>query len=129
MDVTIPKRLKTTKAPSDLPTPWLKRGRTKWLVLETWPVIIDGVRREVPKGFVFDGSSIPRLLWWLFPPTYAPAWEASCYHDFCYAVAYREVSKQHADSAFRKIMLLHGSREWVANAFYSAVKTFGRGGW
>ena len=28
-------------------------------------------------GYVFDGASVPQLFWFLFPPSYTEAWEAT----------------------------------------------------
>jgi len=129
MQIQIPHRLLTTRAPSDAPSPWLDSGRPRWMVASPWVVIADGKRFEIPAGFIFDGSSIPRLLWWLFPPGYTPAWEAACFHDWCYAFAYRDVSKAFADDALRDIMTKQGAAPWVARLFHVAVSKFGRGGW
>ena len=128
MQVEIPHRLLTTRAPSDAPAPWARQS-TRWMVAADWVVIADGKRFEIPDGFIFDGSSVPRLLWWLWPPGYAPAWEAACFHDWCYAFGYRRVSKRFADDAFRSVMLRQGARPWIATVFHAAVSTFGRGGW
>lgn len=129
MRVRIPKPLRTQKAPSDIPAPWLSRGRTRWMVCEDWSVWIDGVEYTVPAGYIFDGSSIPRIVWWLFPPSYAPAWEASCLHDYCYSHLWRRVTKTFADAAFHSIMLANGAQPWIANLFHAAVSRFGKGGW
>ena len=128
MRIEIPRRLLTMRAPSDAPAPWARKS-TRWMVSADWVVIADGKRFEIPAGFIFDGSSIPRLLWQFFPPSYAPAWEAACYHDWCYAFAYRQVSKRFADDAFRDIMLRQGASPWIARIFHAAVRIGGRGGW
>lgn len=129
MQVWIPRPLKTARAPSEIPTPWLSGRATRWIVLEDWLVCIDGVQYCVPAGYIFNGSSIPWWLWWLFPPSYAPAWEASCLHDWFYSHFHHRVSKTFADAAFRAVMIFHGARPWVADAFHFAVSRFGRGGW
>lgn len=129
MEIEIPRRLKTVQAPRDVPTPWLTGRATRWMVAEDWWVCIDGTWLCVPAGYIFNGSSIPWWLWWLFPPTYGPAWEASCLHDYFYSHLYGRVSKVFADAAFRSVMLYRGARKWVANIFHSAVSRFGRGGW
>ncbi len=129
MRVEIPHRLLTVRAPRDTPTPWLTGRATRWMVAALWPLYINGKREEVPAGYVFNGSSIPWPLWWLFPPSYAPAWEAACWHDHCYSHLYHRISKREADAAFRQIMLDQGAAPWVANVFHAAVSRFGRGGW
>lgn len=129
MKIEIPDRLLTYKAPKHLKTPWLTGRGTRWVVARNWWVCIDGTWFCVPEGYVFNGSSIPWWLWWLFPPTYDPAWEASCLHDWFYSHLWEEVSKAFADQSFRAIMLFHGSHPWVADRFYWAVCRFGKGGW
>lgn len=128
MQMLIPHRLLTTRPPTDAPAPWAKRT-TRWMVASDWVVIADGKRFEIPAGFIYDGSSIPRFLWWLFPPGYASAWEAACFHDWCYAFDHKRISKADADEAFRDIMLKQGAKPWIAKMFHVAVSCFGRGGW
>lgn len=31
-------------------------------------VLSDGFKLKIPKGNIFDGASIPKILWWLFKP-------------------------------------------------------------
>ena len=37
----------------------------------------------IPEGFTFDGSSVPRFLWWLFP-SYGDFFFAALLHDYLY---------------------------------------------
>lgn len=129
MEIFIPERLRTERAPKGIPTPWLKRGVPKRMVSDDWWVRIDGRWFCVPAGYIFDGSSIPRPLWWLFPPSYSPAWEASAFHDLCYSHLYQQVSKRFADDAFKAIMLYEGTDPLIAWGFHKAVTWFGKGGW
>ena len=43
---------------------------------------------KVPKGFVFNGSSSPRFLWWLFPP-YGDFFFAAIIHDYLYHIRFK----------------------------------------
>lgn len=129
MQIRIPRPLRTEKAPKGVKTPWLSGRGPRRMVSEAWWVQVDGKWYCVPAGYIFNGSSIPWFLWWLFPPGYDPAWEASCFHDFCYSHLWRKVSKTFADAAFRAIMLKDGAAPWIANIFHEAVSRFGRGGW
>jgi hypothetical protein len=51
---------------------WMTASR-KWKIAESWKIDLDikGRRQTVfiPAGFVFDGASIPRLLWPVLSPT------------------------------------------------------------
>lgn len=46
---------------------WLMQSR-KWLVAEDWHYAINGEAFVIPKGFKFDGASIPRIFWFLLNP-------------------------------------------------------------
>lgn len=53
-------------------------------MLEDWLITLPGgLQIIVPKGFVTDGASIPRLLWWLISP-FGPLLEGGILHDFGY---------------------------------------------
>ena len=43
----------------------------------------NGFKILIPEGFVFDGSSAPKFLWWLFP-SYGDFFMAALIHDFLY---------------------------------------------
>lgn len=48
---------------------WLTKVR-EWQLLENWEYDLpDGRRVLIPKGFRFDGASIPRPLWFFLSPT------------------------------------------------------------
>jgi len=117
-------RLITRKAPDHLKTPWLSGSATRWQLIE--PFHCEGI--TVPAGYVFNGSSVPRLLWWLYPPSYAPAWEASCIHDYCYSHHHPWITKKSADELLVRIMKDHGAPEWSCRLFYAAVRVNVNGG-
>lgn len=129
MQVEIKQDLETRRAPRGVPTPWLKGRATKWQLTRDYILILDGRAFCVPAGYVFNGSSIPWWLWWLFPPSYGPAWRAAGFHDYAYSHLYHEVSKQFADQAFHDIMVYDKAQPAIASGFHWAVSTFGRGGW
>ena len=61
----------------------------KWQLIEDWYFYIPDTPYKfiIPKGFVFDGASIPRFLWVLLAPTgilFIPA----LVHDFAYQYNY-----------------------------------------
>ncbi len=111
----------------------------RWMLIEDWEYLLGTIRIFIPKGFVFDGASIPKL----FTAVYAPTgylFIAALVHDYCYKHAgYREifeglegsffiaVDRRRADMIFRKIALVeypnHQIKTWVA---FKALRT---GGW
>tara|TARA_R110000782_G_scaffold247013_1_gene333674 strand:+ start:109 stop:537 length:429 start_codon:yes stop_codon:yes gene_type:complete len=48
----------------------------------------DSVIVNIPKGFIFDGSSVPRIFWFAFPP-YGNFFFAAMIHDYLYQRRYR----------------------------------------
>lgn len=127
---TFSTRPKLEPVPRDTPASHLAANSNKMRLIEDWHVTVDGVRYKIPRGFITDGLTIPRFLWWIFPPSYSPGYVAAVFHDFCYAEMYGEVSKEWADEAFRLLMLDSGAPNWVARAFWLAVRSnVAGGGW
>src|SRR5581483_3844288 len=54
---------------------------------------------EVPHGFVTDGASIPRPLWWLLP-TWGTYSRAAVIHDYLYVLL--EAKASHKEAPTRK---------------------------
>lgn len=129
MEVAFKSELHTTPVPRDTPAPWLSEDTDKVELVQDFRVVLDGILIIIPKGYVTDGSSIPRFFWRVFTPWYTEARRASCVHDFMYSHLYKVFSKDFADKAFRDIMLHDGASKITATVFYQAVKWFGKGGW
>jgi len=70
--------------------PWYKRvfrwfaSTRKWEVVEDFPFLFKGVWLLIPKGFVFDGASIPRAFWSFLSPT-GLLLIPGLFHDYGYA--------------------------------------------
>lgn len=78
----------------------------------------------VPAGFVTDFASVPRALWWLFPPHGKYA-KAAIVHDYLYVQAYK--TKAFADGVFFEAMGVLGVPSLTRHLMYWAVRLFGRG--
>lgn len=78
---------------------------------------------QVPKGFVTDLASIPRLLWRILPPIGAYD-AAAVIHDFLYRT--NGVTRKQADAVFNEAMALHQVSALVRWAMYRGVRL---GGW
>lgn len=83
---------------------------------------------DVKAGFVFDGASIPRLLWRVCGhPLEAPRIAAALAHDWLYAA--KCTSREDADMIYRTIS------EWVdigwlcRNVEYAALRACGWAAW
>ncbi len=75
--------------------------RRRWMVMEDWTYPLPGEDKIVviPKGFVFDGVSIPKPLHWFLSPTglfFIPG----LIHDYAYRCGYLWVIDQ--DGKLRK---------------------------
>jgi len=78
----------------------------------------------VPKGFEFDGASVPQMLWG-FLDSAGEAFEAACVHDYFYVTTLRD--KEYADTVFYQMLLRYGVPEYKAKVAYRAVRRFGKG--
>lgn len=106
----------------------------EWILIEDYE--LDGFK--IPKGFIFDGASIPRIMWSImnFTPIgyHMPA---ALVHDYLYrnvGIAQRYdkpyyYTKPDADKEFHRILRELGIRSWQASLCYSAVKIFGFIAW
>lgn len=62
----------------------LRLGNRLWVLTEDFRFTIDGKDHVIPKGFLTDGASNIRLLWWLCAPVAGPFGEGAVWHDFGY---------------------------------------------
>lgn len=56
----------------------------KWMMVEDWYFVLpNGPPGVIPKGFIFDGVSVLRVLWWFLSPTGLLLMPAIV-HDYAY---------------------------------------------
>jgi hypothetical protein len=80
----------------------------------------------VPRGFLFDGASIPRALWWFASPV--NDWLAGAVlHDYLYYT--RCCRRAVADDFLRQIVSREGHSKTYVSAVYNAVRWGGKGAW
>lgn len=90
----------------------------------------------VPKGFEFDGESIPTWLHWLVPP-FGQSRRGACAHDYLYRHAgyYRPegtfvlVSRATADAVYRELTALKGLPKWRGTMRYWVLRAVGGVAW
>lgn len=73
---------------------------------------------KAPKGYIFDGATVPRFLWSVFE-RFGPWTRAAMYHDILYDR--RIGTKAAADALFLEIMELDGVPAWKRYAMFAAV--------
>lgn len=102
----------------------------KWRLIEPLLYVTDvGYRITVPKGFVMDLASIPRLARPLFP-VHGRHTRAAVVHDWLYhqegQLKGRKFTRLEADQIFYNAMLELHVPQWRAWVMYKAVRL---GGW
>ncbi len=86
------------------------------------------IRLEILPGFVFDGASVPRLLWAAAGhPLLGPRLGAALVHDFLYRS--QILSKREADLIYAKIMAQAGRAYWRILIEYLALVFCGQKSW
>ena len=80
----------------------------------------------VPRGFITDGVSIPRIFWTWARPT-GTAFPAALVHDMRYATG--ELPKDESDLEFWDNLLFLDIRKSKAKIMYSTVHWFGDSAW
>ena len=128
------------------PLPVKKRGeRRRWEIMEDWRYDLSGEYEIyiIPRGFIFDGASIPRLFWNILSPT-GYLFIAGLIHDYAYKYAgvwtiptsdrkvpyFMSLSKSEADNIFRDVSdavsMGESKMTWIAK---KALDAFGFMAW
>jgi hypothetical protein len=99
---------------------WLLSTRN-WELVQDWKYNIDGTEYVIPKGFTFDGASIPKFLRTFFSPV-GVLLIGGLVHDYMYKYTHCKpvsakgallvVDQKKADQIFRDINI-------VVNGFYT----------
>jgi hypothetical protein len=115
--------------------PIFDEGRESWQLAREYCVSSLGYRVCIPAGYISDGASVPRALWWYAPPVGLYSAAALC-HDWLYAnkgvrpmLAPPVLSRATCDAIFRNLMLRAGVRPGKARAMWLAVRSFGWAPW
>ena len=104
-----------------------KDGMSYAIVVDT-DYIVDGRKVTIPRGFEFDGASIPPLLWPVIGSPFDPRFvRAALIHDWLYSS--HLIDRKTADKAFKAVLLEDGVSDWRASAMYSAVRAGGLYAW
>ena len=80
--------------------------------------------KHIPKGFLFDGASIPKIFWAkIFSPFDPKVIASALEHDNDYSTHHR--SRKHADKVFKKNLILNGVSKKKAQTMYLGVRVGG----
>ncbi|MCP4050719.1 MAG: DUF1353 domain-containing protein [bacterium] len=111
--------------PKQLDMRTLPSGK-EWMLLKDFSYHHPKVIINVPKGFITDIASIPRLAHPLITKN-GPWTFSAVIHDFLYAVEFSD--QKTCDDIFLDAMIEWGVTWHRRNIIYSAVRTFGRIVW
>ena len=85
---------------------------------------------SIPKYFITDGASCPKILWSLCSPMSGPQVEAAILHDFLYSKDSDNLglllNRKTVDKMFLAAMLANGTKKWRAKAIYFGVRMGGK---
>jgi hypothetical protein len=85
-----------------------------------------GFTLTIPKNFLTDGASVPRLFWSILPP-WGDYGKAAIVHDYLYR--WQRTPKAVADKVLLEGMWVLGCAFWEYAAIYLAVHWFGSAAW
>lgn len=111
---------------------WLT-GTRQWEFNKDWYFVIDDVEYVIPKGFVFDGASIPKAMWAIISPTGVLLIGATI-HDYMYQNGKllmrgkrkeRIVTRREADRIFRQVSIEVNGFSIVNWMAWAGVRLFG----
>jgi len=135
-------------SPLRIPTkglPWCKKvkyafSRRQWVMDNDYTLYLPwlDVVVLIPKGFIFDGASVPRVFWLILDPV-GILLIGSIFHDFGYEYGYflnhkREKifvgeSRSFFDAQIRKINNYINGTFFLNEAAWAVLRLFGWGPW
>lgn len=99
-------------------------GHQKYILQEPWEYQVDSLQLWVPKGFEYDGASIPKGAWYI---TYSPfnpiVMTAALEHDHLCVIKHPYISSVRAAEHFRD--RLTKATKVKKALMYRAVRYFG----
>ncbi len=87
-------------------------------------VIIDDTRVIIPKGFVTDLASIPKVFWPVLAPQYASFVYPAILHDFLYRCP-NGITRAYADGVLYSALKSEGVSYYTSMKFWLGVRFFG----
>lgn len=101
-----------------------------WELSKDWNVTVRGTKETLPKGFLTDGASIPRILWRVCGhPMATKRIIPAIVHDAIYAGTILGFTRKEADEIFRDGIIEAGWPNWKAHIEYAALRLFGSPHW
>lgn len=112
---------------------WMKASKRLWVFIQDWKFNLDGESYIIPKGFTFDGASVPKALQCICNPMGILLY-AAIVHDFGYRYSAllkvnkepsRTLTRAEVDLMFYKINLQLNQLAGLSYVTYLAVRLGG----
>ena len=104
-----------------------KIGSRLWILSHDFVIRTPRGIRVIPRGYITDFASVPRLFWTLIPPVADEIAEASIPHDYFYTKDSDEVPRKFADECLKEIARVNGASWITAQAAHKAVRLAAKG--
>lgn len=129
MKITVLTPLITSPVPRHYTAPWLKKNSTKSQLVGNFIVkIICNDDKEivitVPKNYISDWSSIPRLFWFIYPPNYSEARRPAIVHDYICSHMENKIDCGVSADIFKEFLVMEGASKTSVFFFYNAVRFY-----
>jgi hypothetical protein len=96
----------------------------RWLLCNELRVSVDGIPITIPKGFVTDLASIPKILWSFDSPFKYSTILPAILHDFLYTHPGKH-SRFEIDAMFYSALIANGASKLLSKTYFMAVRLFG----
>lgn len=108
----------------ELPPPIQQIGPRHYRLYEDQEFHVCGFRFIILKDFMYDGASIPKLLWGLVGSPFTGCYTTGALvHDLCYKT--KVLPKSQSDIIFRVLMDRKEVPEFKKEVIYNSVRCFG----
>jgi len=100
-------------------------GNRLWVLTQPFIFSVDDEVFVVPRGFVTDGASVPRVMYPICSPVSGPFGQGALAHDFYYSIDGPDIGRLRADLILYAMGRLRGA--WISEAqlVKSGVNLFG----
>lgn len=99
-------------------------GKGQWKLTHTFIYDNEPIYISVPRGFVTDGASIPRIVWTLIGSPWSGRYaRAAVIHDFLYHI--QTTTRWEADRIFYQAMKILKVSPWRRSLMHCSVRVAG----
>lgn len=98
--------------------------KDKFELVEDYEFTLPSFKAIIPRGFISDGASIPRIFWSLYPPYKSEYFTACIIHDFYCQKARNRQDYKNADKALKEAMEDLQIDKTTITIFYNACYVF-----